>query len=134
MRHARSRGSEGFCSTVKLCCGASRRLDVRAIARCENNRNIRLHTADSRVRLGTIYFGQHHIEKQQINLIAMAFKFADRSLTIIRGNNRVTETFESLTRQFAKSFVVLGEESQFRSAADRGGNLRFERSTRATPG
>jgi len=64
----------------------------------------------------------------------MAFKFADRSLTIIRGNNRVTETFESLTRQFAKSFVVLGEESQFRSATDRGGNLRFERSTRATPG
>ena len=75
--------------------------------------------ADAGVGFGAIHLGKHHIKKQQIDLVAMVFEFTNGGFAIVGSDDRVAETFESLAREIAQAFVVLGDEDQFRAAAHR---------------
>ena len=49
----------------------------------------------------------------------MVFEFADGGFTIVGGDDRVAEPFESFAGEIAKAFVVFSNEDQFGAAAHR---------------
>jgi hypothetical protein len=87
-----------------LVLGFLQQADVGAVAGSKNNRDIGFDTANGVVGFGAVHLGQDHIEKQQVDLVAMVFEFADRGFTIVGGDDRVAEPFESFAGEIAKAF------------------------------